>query len=241
MHNLGTQRRVFSSWINQNILSNADQTKIQERIEQFCSASDAGRLPGNLILNYCGFTAAQWKNSVLLYSMYVLKGILPVAHLNYWQSFVLACKYLCQPCISKVVKEKKAICTLRSVSWITEALTVFGSSILRFNGILVLYQTNARDTEVHVMGRFTTSGFLSNMQFSLPKEYEEFLLEQCLSIISPNAVHDNILDRFSLYMTSTGPLRGKEKLRCTLTSIIIPSTYKLGSLDSESKDFLVRV
>ena len=50
---------------------------------------DRGRLPGNIKSNYGGFTAAQWKNFVLLFEMYCLKDVLPDQHLHYWQSFVL--------------------------------------------------------------------------------------------------------------------------------------------------------
>ena len=33
--------------------------------------------------------------------MYALKDTLPEEHLHYWQSFVLACRLLCKPCITK--------------------------------------------------------------------------------------------------------------------------------------------
>ena len=44
--------------------------------------------------------AEQWKNWTVIYSIYCLKGILPDEHLKCWQTFVLACKYLCQSVIS---------------------------------------------------------------------------------------------------------------------------------------------
>ena len=75
MHNLflGTAKRVFSKWIENKEIS---------------SLSDIGRLPGNIKSNYGGYTAAQWKNFVLLFSMYSLKDVLSDQHLHYWQSFV---------------------------------------------------------------------------------------------------------------------------------------------------------
>lgn len=103
MHNLflGTAKRVFPKWIESDIIGKAGLENIQSRIEEISTSSDIGRLPGNIKSNYGGYTAAQWKNFVLLYSMYALKDILPEKHLHYWQSFVLACRLLCKPCITK--------------------------------------------------------------------------------------------------------------------------------------------
>lgn len=66
MHNLflGTAKRVFVKWIDLNIITKADLSNIQERIEQICATSDLGRLPDNIQSNYGGYTAAQWKNFV---------------------------------------------------------------------------------------------------------------------------------------------------------------------------------
>ena len=75
MHNLflGTAKRVFSKWIESDIIGKAGLENIQSRIEEISTSSDIGRLPGNIKSNYGGYTAAQWKNFVLLYSMYALK------------------------------------------------------------------------------------------------------------------------------------------------------------------------
>ena len=90
MHNLflGTAKRVFSKWIEEDIITKAGLEKLQERIEEISSLSDIGRLPGNIKSNYGGYTATQWKNFVFLFSMYALKGVLPDQHLHYWQSFL---------------------------------------------------------------------------------------------------------------------------------------------------------
>ena len=63
MHNLflGTAKRVFSKWIEEDIITKAGLEKLQERIEEISSLSDIGRLPGNIKSNYGGYTAAQWK------------------------------------------------------------------------------------------------------------------------------------------------------------------------------------
>lgn len=42
--------------------------------------SDTGRVPTNIATNYGHFTADEWKNWVLLYSLYALQGLLPERH-----------------------------------------------------------------------------------------------------------------------------------------------------------------
>ena len=98
MHNffLGTAKRAFSKWIENEIVTKEGLETIQKSIEKISS-----RLPGNIKSNYGGYSAAQWKNFVLLFSMYSLKDVLSDQHLHYWQSFVLACRLLCEPCITK--------------------------------------------------------------------------------------------------------------------------------------------
>ena len=60
MHNLflGTAKRVFSKWIEEDITTKAGLEKLQERIEVISSLSDIGILPGNIKSNYGGYTAA---------------------------------------------------------------------------------------------------------------------------------------------------------------------------------------
>ena len=119
--------------------------------------------------------------------MYVLKGVLPDIHLNYWQAFVLACRHLCQPCISNVdltVAHRKLLDFLKAYErvngkaaitpnmhlhmHIRECVQNYGSiygfwlfSFERFNGIMGAFNTNGRGIEVQIMRKFTTSGILS--------------------------------------------------------------------------------
>lgn len=103
MHNLflGTAKRVFTKWIESEILTKAGLETIQTRINEMPSLSDIGRRPGNIKSSYGGYTAAQWKYFVLQYSMYCLKDAISDQHLRYWQSFARACHLLCKPCITK--------------------------------------------------------------------------------------------------------------------------------------------
>ena len=69
MHNLflGTAKRVFSKWIEEDIITKAGLEKLQERIEDISSLSDIGRLPGNIKSNYGGYSCSmeEFRPSVL--------------------------------------------------------------------------------------------------------------------------------------------------------------------------------
>ena len=58
-------------------------------------------MPKNISSNHGSYTADQWKNWTLVYSIYALKDILEAEHRKCWQAFVLACGYLCKPVLSQ--------------------------------------------------------------------------------------------------------------------------------------------
>ena len=97
---LGTAKNVFKLWVKKNLLSKKDRKVLEERINSFDVGTGIGRLPQRLASNYGGYTASQWKNWTLIYSMFYLKGLLLASHLGCWQAFVLACQYLCTPVLS---------------------------------------------------------------------------------------------------------------------------------------------
>ena len=261
MHNLflGTAKRVFSKWIESDIIGKAGLENIQSRIEEISTSSDIGRLPGNIKSNYGGYTAAQWKNFVLLYSMYALKDILPEQHLHYWQSFVLACRLLCKPCITKtdlMLADYKLIDFLKEYEKLNGKLAIspnmhlhlhleecvenYGSiygfwlfSFERYNGMLGSYHTNYKTVEIQIMRKFMTSCSLANMQYCLPEEYQEFFFDNCKAMLGSKGVLENIAELPQLMMASTGSLIGKESLWADLSSIKFGSPYKLARLDQD--------
>ena len=110
MHNLftGTAKKVFSQWVKNDILKRKALDEIDEKIKHTSSSSDLGRLPTRIASNYGNFTADEWKNWTLYFSIYALDGILPSVHLKCWQTliFVLACRLICKPCISLAEVQK---------------------------------------------------------------------------------------------------------------------------------------
>jgi hypothetical protein len=68
---------------------------IQDKMEPFQCPSDIGRLPKKCSSSYGSFNADQYKNWTLLFSIYALRDLLPLEHLDCWRKFVLACRRLC--------------------------------------------------------------------------------------------------------------------------------------------------
>ncbi|CAH1275789.1 Hypp9371 [Branchiostoma lanceolatum] len=189
MHNLflGTAKRMFKTWVDQEILSKTDLEVISQRIESVVVPPGLGRIPKGIASNFGAFTAEEWKNWTLYYSSYCLDGLLPKEHLDCWQLFVLACKKICQPVVREcdvryadaafvnfgkkvehsnlygklfVTPNMHLHCHLKQC--ILDYGPVYGFwlfSFERFNGILGSECTNNRGIEIQLMRKFLISGF----------------------------------------------------------------------------------
>ena len=98
MHNLylGTAKHMMKNvWLNEkkDFISDEDFQRIQELVDSLTVSQDIGRIPGKISCSFSGFTADQWKNWTVVYSLFALKGILPDNHLECWRYFVLACRH----------------------------------------------------------------------------------------------------------------------------------------------------
>ena len=203
MHNLflGTAKYVFKLWAD-NIFSKKQLKEITQKIDELNTATSIGRIPRKIGTNYGNYTAEEWKNWTLTFSMYALYGILPDNHLRIWERFVLACRILCQPVISKqeILKADALLvnfctgmeklygkqfltcnmhlhCHLRSV--LLDYGPVFGFwlfSFERYNGQIGSTATNNRSVEIQFMRDFLKEHFLMPSAGNLPSVYhEEFL------------------------------------------------------------------
>ena len=205
MHNLflGTSKKMFKVWTDLKLFSKSQLKEIEERINSVEVPCDIGRLPMRITSNSGSYTAEQWKNWTLIYSIFCLKGVLPEEHFRCWQTFVLACKYLCQSVISKtdleiadglILKFCKSVETLYGKHVITpnmhlhnhlkEVILDHGPvtsfwcfSFERFNGILGSTTTNKRSVELQLMRQFLISRQLKDMD--LPEQYQDDFLHLC--------------------------------------------------------------
>ena len=99
MHNLylGSAKRILKDiWIERNIISDESFELIQNRIDSCRVPSDLGRIPHKISSGFSSFTADQFKNWVIYFSLIALRGILQDDHLECWRHFVLACRLLSQ-------------------------------------------------------------------------------------------------------------------------------------------------
>ena len=213
MHNLflGTSKKMFQLRNNLQLFSKSQLREIEERIKSVEVLSDIGRLPMRIASNSGSYTAEQWKNWTLIYLIYCLKGILPEQHFRCWQTFVLACKYLCQTVISKtdldiadglILKFCKSVETLYGKHVITpnmhlhnhlkEVILDHGPvasfwcfSFERFNGIMGSTTTNKRSVELQLMRKLLISRQLKDMK--TPDQYQGNFIDLC----SPSGTADS--------------------------------------------------
>ena len=203
MHNLflGTSKYVFKLWA-ENVLSKGQLKELSKKIEELNTATSIGRIPRKIGTNYGNYTAEEWKNWTLTFSMYALYGIIPDNHLRVWERFVLACRILCQPVITKQeIKKADALlvnfCTGMEKLYGKQFLTcnmhlhchlhsvlldygpVFGFwlfSFERYNGQIGSTLTNNRSVEIQFMRDFLKEHYLMPSAGNLLTIYhEEFM------------------------------------------------------------------
>ena len=188
---------VFKLWTKNNFLTKKDLKVIESRIQSFDVGTGIGRLPHRISSNFGGYTASQWKNWTLIYSMFCLKGLLAEDHMRWWQIFVLACQYLTSPILSKtnilkadllfvkfgerfeqlygrksVTPNMHVHCHLKDCVIDCGAVHAFWCcSFERFNGILGSMQVNGRSFEVQLMRKLLAGWFVWEMKF--PSDFQD--------------------------------------------------------------------
>ena len=98
MHNLfiGVAKTFFKKiLIDKEILSHHDLEILQQRIDSVSVPSDIGRIPTKIVSSFYQFTADQYKNWMIHYSIICLHGLLSSEYIECWRHFVLACRLLC--------------------------------------------------------------------------------------------------------------------------------------------------
>ena len=182
MHNLllGTAKHMLSIWKSRGILVQSHFDVIQQKVNSFVTPHDVGRIPSRIASGFSGFTADQWRNWTILYSLCSLKDYLPPIDYYCWQLFVKACSLLCRRSITKKQLDEadtllldfclnfEAIygaecCTINIHlhGHLKECVMDFGPvyafwlfSFERMNGILGSYHTNNHDISLQLMRRF---------------------------------------------------------------------------------------
>ena len=97
MHNifLGIAKHYLHKiFIERGILGNSEFELIQQRVNAMVVPPEIGRIPIKIQSGFSSFTADQFKNWVVHYSLIALQGLLSTDQLECWRHFVLACRIL---------------------------------------------------------------------------------------------------------------------------------------------------
>ena len=200
MHNLllGTAKHMIDVWVKVGLLSTQSFTAIEETTSLLTCPCDVGRLPVKIGSSFSGFTADQWKLWTTVYSVIVLKGVLPDNHLRIWLLFVRACSILCCRIVRKTDLQV-AHTYIRQFS--LQFIDAYGHEFFtpnmhmhmhlydccqdygsvyafwcfayeRYNGILGSYQTNKRCIKAQIMRKFLLQQQVGKLKF--PADFREF-------------------------------------------------------------------
>lgn len=94
-------KHVFNTWLEKSVLTLETLEQLNKQQDKIKVPSDIGRI-SHVGKHYKTLKADEWKHWVLIYSMYCLRGLLPVRDLNIWSMFVNACHLLCRPIVAFV-------------------------------------------------------------------------------------------------------------------------------------------
>ena len=199
MHNLllGTAKHVLSIWMSKNIIEKSNLVSIQSKVDGFVTPTDIGRIPSKIASGFSSFTAEQWRNWVLIYSLCSLKDVLPHPHYDCWLLFVKAVSILCSRQITlqelnvadellmdfcdtfeQLYGKPAYTINLHLHGHIRDCVLDFGPvyafwlfAFERLNGVLGSYHTNCRDISLQLMRRFTSS--VNHGVHNWPLEYKD--------------------------------------------------------------------
>lgn len=247
MHNLflGTAKHMIRLWIDNNVLTKEKFEHIQKVVDGMNVPSNIGRIPHKIESSFSGFTADQFKNWTILYSIPCLYGIIDDSNLEYWRHFVLACRLLCKKSITPVDVDTadallnkfcrriqlmygESACTpnMHMHNHLKEVLLDYGPvyafwlfAYERFNGILQHQPNNNHNIEVQVMRRFLQDQSACTLQ-------------------SPDIFKDELENFCNLQPSVTGSLLLTVQYRADKFVIVLPSSYIYHVLEEFELGFL---
>ena len=236
MHNLflGTAKNILTLWKTSKIMSEGTFSSIQDVVDSISVPPRIGRLPEKIASGFSGFTAEQWMAWTIIYSPFILKGVLPPEHYEMWCLFSQSCSLFCRPFIhhSELVKADELM-----MSFCKKFEVVFGKqevtpnmhmhahlrdcvldvgpvysfwcfSFERYNGILEHLQKTWHSPEIQIMEKFTLMQTLNATDVSTSSPPE---LVACLNGLKKNYV---MLEDTVRIFDSKSLLRYEKNLFC---------------------------
>lgn len=243
MHNLflGTAHHFWKHLLEKKLVRNL--TKIDDQLSEtrsYCP-QDMGRIPQDItnIKMVPSFTADQWKNWTISFSVPFMTGNVDQKYLQVWKSFVAGSMLLCSRVLSRgdalradgylhdfciqaeeLLGKDFVTPNMHLHNHLLECINDFGPvysfwlfSFERYNGILGDFTTNNKNIEAELMKKFLILNYSFNLE--LEEEEESFLA----SIKEPQVqgslqIEEVDIDVFEVYGNSFSPEdppRGDEK------------------------------
>ena len=199
---LGTPKLMIKIWKEKGYLSSAHFEKIQSQCNGFTVPSDIGRIPYKIASGFASFTADQWKNWTLIYSLVALKNILPFTDYTCWKMYVEACSLVCSKAISldavnrcndllvsfctgfqRLYGAEKCTPNMHLHCHIKECLVDYGPgcnfwlfACERMNGFLGSVPTNHHSIEIQLMRKLAST----QQSYDLLSVYDDISVKQLL-------------------------------------------------------------
>ena len=199
MHNLllGTAKHMLNVWVSSGVITKSHFTSIQNMVDGFVTPPDLGRIPSKIYSGFSGFSADQWRNWILIYSLCSLKEHIPFRDYDCWLLFVKAVRIMCCRQITlqeidradtllldfcakfeQLYGKENYTINLHLHGHLKECILDFGPvysfwlfAFERLNGILGSYHTNCHDISLQLMRRFMSSSVHGIHNW--PHEYRE--------------------------------------------------------------------
>ena len=259
MHNLflGTGKHFFKKiLVNRGLISDANLTTIQARVSSCIVPAGIGRIPRKIKSGFAEFTADQWKNWVVYFSVISLRDIIVGEPLECWRHFVLACRVLCRKCITKddiklgdallmqFCRRTERLFGKESITpnmhmhcHLHECIRDFGPlygfwcySFERYNGILGSMPNNNRCIEGQLMSRFLRENqVLSSVP---PDDYSD----QFLSVFPKVKYAGSLADTCAVEPNSMYTDEQDWTLQALLSSVQLPKYGTRCVLDPVQRD-----
>lgn len=163
-------------------------------MDAFCSPPDIGRIPHKIDAGFASFTADQWKNWTVYFSIIALRDIVTDNNLGCWSHFVLACRQLvCKTLSLEQLQLGDALLLQKTESlygkdsitpnmhmhcYLRECIIDYGPlhgywlyAFERYNGILGAMPNNNRSIEVQLMAKFLRESQVLSADF--PEEFKD--------------------------------------------------------------------
>ena len=252
MHNLllGTAKKMISVWKDCGLIHTQQLQLIQDNIDRMQVPPQVGRIPSKIYCNTSSLTADQWKNWTCIFSLYVLKNILPSDDYDCWVLFSQACIILLQPIITtddlcqadekllnfcktfeRLYGPEKCTPNMHLHCHIRETIVDYGPvystwcfAFERMNGIFESFQKNWIHPEVQLLVKFVNfqNVLTTVFPFYLPAELRDIFEAQS------GKIKDLVVGQGSLLSTHIDSLtihHRNQNITCELTSIDATSEY----------------